>query len=236
MPNPALAPHHAFAFFPNGSESGQEIHPPVVTADKQGNLGNIVGATHSSALTRPARETMVIYLKTQLLSRFQNRPLGFVNNTSWRPQNPPLLALATEFWNDHQFVPFVSSDNMSSEIDIVINNLDDGSHPMHLHGHSFYVLSSYRAEGRSGWGSYNPYEGEPLAPFNMVNPVKKDTVSVPRRGYVVMRVKTDNPGLWMMHCHMLVHMGTGMVTGLHVGRSNDKDHLDVDDSAANLCV
>jgi FtsP/CotA-like multicopper oxidase with cupredoxin domain len=150
-----------------------------------------------------------------MLSRFQNKPKGFVNNTSWEPQDPPLLVTDRSLWDADQFVPYINSS--TRDVDIVINNLDDGSHPIHLHGYSFYVLSSFRADGRGGWGSYNPYESKPLAPVNLVDPVRKDTVSVPRRGHVVIRLRPDNPGVWMMHCHMLVHMGTGMVMGLQVG-------------------
>lgn len=148
-----------------------------------------------------------------------------MNRTSWKPQSPPLLAQKRTAWNDDQFVPLLP---LNVDVDLVINNLDDGSHPVHLHGHSFYVLSSYKAEGRSGWGSYNPYEDEPLAPKNVVNPLRKDTVSVPRRGHVVIRVKTNNVGIWMMHCHMLVHMGTGMAMGLQIGEW-------VDVAAGGLC-
>lgn len=175
---------------------------------------------------------MVLYFKTQMLSRFQNKPMGFVNNTSWKPQNPPLLATDRDLWDADQFIPFINS-SKSKDIDIVINNLDDGAHPIHIHGYSFYVLSSFRADGRNGWGSYNPFESEPLAPMNLVNPVRKDTVSVPRRGHVVIRVRPDNPGVWMMHCHMLVHMGTGMVMGLHVG--GDERYV-VDRAVERLCT
>ncbi|KAK2612625.1 hypothetical protein QQS21_001397 [Conoideocrella luteorostrata] len=239
FPNPALNPNHTFSIFPprrDNQQPRQENSPPILPDDhRHRDLAKVVAASPpSSTLPSQAQETLVLYFKTQLLSRFENKPLGFVNNTSWKPQSPPLLATARAAWNDDQFVPFIKSDARRSptDVDIVINNLDDGSHPIHLHGYSFYVLSSYRAEGRSGWGSYNPYEDEPLGPMNLVDPIRKDTVSVPRRGHVVIRVRADNPGLWMMHCHMLVHMGTGMATGLHVGVENGA----VDEAAATLCA
>jgi FtsP/CotA-like multicopper oxidase with cupredoxin domain len=200
-------------------QARQENSPPILSPDNQQyrDLADLSAAsTPTAALAPKAQETIVLYFKTQLMAHFQNKPLGFVNSTTWTPQDPPLIKTDRSLWDEDQFVPFVNS-STATEVDIVINNLDDGSHPMHLHGYSFYVLSSYRADGRGGWGSYNPYESEPPAPLNLVNPVKKDTVSVPRRGHVVIRLRADNPGLWMMHCHMLVHLGTGMVTGLHVG-------------------
>ena len=34
-------------------------------------------------------------------------------------------------------------------------------------------------------------------------------VNVPAMGYVVVRFKADNPGIWMFHCHILSHMIEG---------------------------
>lgn len=184
--------------------------------------------------------TMVFYLKTQIEAHFDHKPLGHFNHTTWQPQQTPLLALNRAEWNEHQLVPFVASDQSKpAVVTIVLNNLDDGAHPLHLHGNSFYVLSSHKAEGRTGWGSYNPFDPdeEPPEGLDLKAPKLKDTVAVPRRGHVVLRFLADNPGLWMMHCHMLVHMGTGMVAGLHVGDAGDEQHdAGMDAVASKLCV
>jgi len=196
-------------------------------------------STRTTALPAKAQETILLYMKTQKLSRFNNKPLGFVNHTTWQTQTPALLSLNRTAWDEHQLLPFIATKpNQPVTVDLVINNLDDGAHPIHLHGNSFHVLSSFRADGRDGWGSYNPYESEaPPAGLNLESPVIKDTISVPRRGHVVVRLTADNPGLWMLHCHMLVHMGTGMVAGLHVGGEDDLDHIrGIDPSAAELCM
>ena len=70
--------------------------------------------------------------------------------------------------------------------------------------------------------------------LNLESPVRKDTVSVPRRGYVVLRFKADNEGIWMLHCHVLFHQGSGMAMGVHVG--NDEAHEEVDLGAKELCA
>ncbi|PHH74030.1 hypothetical protein CDD80_3413 [Ophiocordyceps camponoti-rufipedis] len=176
--------------------------------------------------------TIVLYIKTQTLSRFANKPLGFVNHTSWKPQPQPLLSLNRSRWDENQLVPFIPSTSPPTTVDLIINNLDDGSHPIHLHGYSFHILSSHRERGRDGWGSYNPFETPP-SNMNLEDAVVKDTVAVPRRGHVVLRLTAGNPGLWMLHCHMLVHMGTGMVAALHVG--GDLRHEGVEAEAAGLC-
>jgi hypothetical protein len=186
-----------------------------------------------------SQHTVLLYVKTQKLSRYSNAPRGFINHTSWVPQSPPLLSLPRSQWNKDQLSPFIplpGDQGDSAWVDLVINNLDDGAHPFHMHGHSFYVLSTYRDEN-GGWGSWNPFSGRPLPGGSASEaPLLKDTVAVPRRGHVVLRFKAEKAGLWMLHCHMLVHLGTGMAVGIHVGSADDEEHLlGLDDSVAGMC-
>jgi len=64
-------------------------------------------------------------------------------------------------------------------------------HPMHLHGHVFSVLS---VNGRPVTGS----------------PIHEDSVLVNPHETVEVAFKADNPGLWMFHCHVLIHAAFGM--------------------------
>jgi hypothetical protein len=60
-------------------------------------------------------------------------------------------------------------------------------HPMHLHGHFFRVINS--------GGEYSPL---------------KHTVDVGPHMTRTIEFYTDEPGQWMLHCHNLYHMKTGM--------------------------
>ncbi|UOF92293.1 multicopper oxidase family protein [Fodinisporobacter ferrooxydans] len=80
-------------------------------------------------------------------------------------------------------------------VKITFTNQSNFIHPMHLHGHTFQVLS------RNG----NPLAG---------SPIYLDTVNVlPGETYDVA-FEADNPGLWMIHCHDLHHAAAGMDTML----------------------
>jgi len=185
------------------------------------------------------QQAILLYTKTQKLAKLSNHPTGFINRTSWSPQSTPqapLLSLPRSLWDDNQLVSWVPlAQGDDSWVDIIVNNLDDGAHPFHLHGNDFYVLASHRSE--HGWGSYSPYEtsgSSSITPkLNFKNPSRKDTVSVPRRGYVVLRFRSDNPGIWMFHCHVLFHQASGMAMGFLIG--GDEDHANVDSSAKSLC-
>lgn len=92
-------------------------------------------------------------------------------------------------------------------IELVINNSDEAPHPFHLHGHKFIVLES--SESTFGWGAYANEEDE-QGDVREYGPVIRDTFSIPRRGYAKIAWKMDNPGVWALHCHVLVHMASGM--------------------------
>lgn len=171
----------------------------------------------SQLLPEKANSTIVLYAITQKLAILENEPHGFINHTRWMPGRIPLLKLPREEWNEYQFVPPIKYDEDSPAwVDIVLNNLDEDSHPFHLHGYDFWVLSKHSSS--LNWGSYNPFEDEqpPGGNFNIAEAVRKDTVYVPRRGYAVLRFRADNPGIWMFHCHVLWHQASGMSMAFEV--------------------
>jgi len=53
--------------------------------------------------------------------------------------------------------------------------------------------------------------------FKTVTPVVKDTLLIPVRGYVVIQFVANNPGYWMVHCHIDMHMMAGMAVVFKVG-------------------
>ncbi|KAF8672972.1 hypothetical protein HU200_049040 [Digitaria exilis] len=79
--------------------------------------------------------------------------------------------------------------------------LQGDSNPMHLHGHDMMVLAQ-------GLGNYDLVKD--VASYNLVNPVVKNTVLVPNRGWIAIRFVANNPGVWFMHCHYEFHLVMGM--------------------------
>uniref|UniRef100_A0ACD5W2K9 Uncharacterized protein n=1 Tax=Avena sativa TaxID=4498 RepID=A0ACD5W2K9_AVESA len=75
------------------------------------------------------------------------------------------------------------------------------SHPLHMHGFNFFVVGQ-------GFGNYDPVNDPPK--YNLVDPVERNTVSVPIAGWVAVRFLADNPGVWLMHCHFDVHLSWGL--------------------------
>ncbi|KAM0821913.1 hypothetical protein ACQ4PT_071846 [Festuca glaucescens] len=75
------------------------------------------------------------------------------------------------------------------------------SHPFHLHGFNFFVVGQ-------GFGNFDPIKDP--AKYNLVDPVERNTVGVPAAGWVAIRFRADNPGVWFMHCHLEVHVSWGL--------------------------
>jgi hypothetical protein len=67
-----------------------------------------------------------------------------------------------------------------------------------MHGHDFYILAQ-------DVGTFDLDTVE----LNLVNPLRRDVASLPGGGYLVLGFKTDNPGLWLMHCHIAWHTSEG---------------------------
>jgi FtsP/CotA-like multicopper oxidase with cupredoxin domain len=174
----------------------------------------------SVVLPVEADRTMVLYTITQKLAHLKNEPRGFINHTTWTPQSDPaspLIALDRELWDKNQLVPHLEYNIEKPQwVDIVLNNLDEEDHPFHLHGFDFWVLSTYSSD--YNWGSFNPFEDDaaPGGDYDLTGAVKRDTVAIPRRGYAVLRLKIDNPGIWMFHCHNLWHQASGMAMAFEV--------------------
>jgi FtsP/CotA-like multicopper oxidase with cupredoxin domain len=106
-------------------------------------------------------------------------------NTFW--------ALNGEAWPDrsHKTLPpplFTLAKDKTYIIEV--NNTTSRQHPIHLHGHTFKVLDSNS---------------------QTILPHFADTVLVAPNERVRIAFVADNPGDWMIHCHIVEHQETGMM-------------------------
>jgi iron transport multicopper oxidase len=112
-------------------------------------------------------------------------------------------------------------------VEVVINNYDNGPHPVHIHGHQVQLVAR-------STGVYNRTGGHPrhgFLPAGIINdngnatslgfsnstqsmpatPMRRDTWTLAPSGYTVIRFVANNPGIWFMHCHMEWHMEAGLL-------------------------
>ena len=79
---------------------------------------------------------------------------------------------------------------------LAVSNETAWWHPMHLHSHSFRVVSR---------------NGAPTAHREWL-----DTMLLGPRERVEVAFVADNPGDWMVHCHILEHQAGGMMGVIRV--------------------
>ncbi|PSR83699.1 Cupredoxin [Coniella lustricola] len=152
---------------------------------------------------------------------FQFRQVGavnriFVNRTSWAPYGHDATlwqALEQDFIPGEQGVynnwgfrldqqVLLVPDSEPGTVQVAVNSLDAMEHPFHMHGHTVQIV---------GWGP-GPYTGpsSTTTTWNLQNPMRRDTFTVPGQSHVVIRFKADNPGMWVLHCHVAWHLEAGM--------------------------
>ncbi|KAF3069321.1 Iron transport multicopper oxidase FET3 [Trichoderma lentiforme] len=136
---------------------------------------------------------------------------AFFNNITYtKPKVPSLYtAMSTGDLADNAAVygefthPFVLK--KGEIVQIVVNNLDSGRHPFHLHGHAFQAI--HRSEEEAG-----TFEDEDLSESDYPSvPMRRDTLVIWPNGNIVMRFKADNPGVWLFHCHIEWHVASGLL-------------------------
>jgi len=135
-------------------------------------------------------------------------PRFTVNNKTYIPQDVPTLytanTIGAEFSSNPevygQVNPFIVKHG--EIVEIVINNHHNNLHPWHLHGHQFQVLQRTPVDGGYFTGQYKNVSQ---------TPVRRDTIMVQNHGHVVMRFRADNPGVWLLHCHVEWHVEAGLM-------------------------
>ena len=104
------------------------------------------------------------------------------------------------------FVPF------GAVVDLVLQNAPalngvEEQHPWHMHGGAFWVMA---------WGEGDWPGAQAAAQLMQSPPPLKDTATLPPGGWLWLRLRADNAGIWPLHCHILWHLAMGMATTLVV--------------------
>ena len=132
-----------------------------------------------------------------------------------------------------------TSDSEPQSISLVISTLNSNfSHPIHLHGHSFYIVhtsndsSDLECDDDSAGFCSKPRWRNGVRPKNINSriedgritskAIQKDTVVVEKNSYIVISFQADNPGYWFMHCHVEEHLLDGMA--LLIQEYNNSQH------------
>lgn len=104
---------------------------------------------------------------------------------------PYLWTIDGRGWGTHRPIMARSGERVT----LTFHNMSMMAHPMHLHGHHFQVVA---LNGRAVAGAL------------------RDTVHVPPMSMVTVALDAGEAARWMLHCHHMPHLATGMMTEFSV--------------------
>ncbi len=100
---------------------------------------------------------------------------------------PYLWTINGQTWGNHTPI----SAKSGQRVELTFHNMSMMAHPMHLHGHRFQVVA---LNGKRFAGAM------------------RDTVQVPPQAMVTVAIDAGEAARWMLHCHHMPHLSTGMMT------------------------
>ncbi|KIL62869.1 multicopper oxidase [Amanita muscaria Koide BX008] len=217
--------------FANGLNSAILRYAGAPLADpttNQSTTTNLLAETSLSPLLNPGAPGAPtqggadINLNFDILFNFTDLRF-FVNGATFIPAttNPVLLQILSGARTAQELLPpgsvYVLPRNKSVEVSVP-GGSPGSPHPIHLHGQTFDVV---RSAGNST--------------YNYVNPVRRDVVSAGIAGdNTTFRFSTDNPGPWIMHCHIDWHLNLGLAI-VFVTDVNTTSSFDPPEAWDQLC-
>lgn len=147
--------------------------------------------------------------------------LNITNGVTWALNTQPISGLTSQLdpllWSKRPqggaFKNTILRVPVGAVVDVIhqaaTTALGNPAHPIHKHQNNVWMLGM-------GSGEF-PYktvaEAEEKAPglLNLKNPIYRDSWHIPAGGWVVTRHKVEEEGIVPHHCHIVAHLGSGMM-------------------------
>ncbi|CAH0406363.1 unnamed protein product [Chilo suppressalis] len=117
----------------------------------------------------------------------------------------------------------VKNVRLDSTVEIIMfDQGGESDHIFHLHGYSFFVVGIKAFNSSKTLDDIKRMDEEgTLFNRNLIDPILKDTIVIPKFAAVALRFKADNPGYWMMRDERSTHWTRGLDFILKVGEERD---------------
>eukprot|EP00644_Phytophthora_capsici_P016007 jgi/Phyca11/115240/e_gw1.28.108.1 len=130
------------------------------------------------------------------------------------PKEPPLFTIAGGLKTEElPATALARKIEYGKHVEVVLVNDMNEQHPFHMHTHAPWVVGS-------GTASIEDIHAGNIN-LKLQGAMKRDVYTVPpcdtdasgactNHGYVVLRFTADNPGVWIIHCHIDWHLDAGL--------------------------
>jgi FtsP/CotA-like multicopper oxidase with cupredoxin domain len=158
----------------------------IMLASKGAAVRRLAGA---SDVAHPAFSgDLVQEMQFSSLTPLADRPVDRSDNLMLGGSMMPYLwTIDGQSWGTHRPVEARTGERVT----LTFHNMSMMAHPMHLHGHHFQVVA---LNGRAVAGAL------------------RDTIHVPPMSMVTVALDAGEAAGWMLHCHHMPHLATGMMT------------------------
>mmetsp|Transcript_5498 Transcript_5498/g.22789 ORF Transcript_5498/g.22789 Transcript_5498/m.22789 type:complete len:726 (-) Transcript_5498:267-2444(-) len=183
-----------------------------------------------------------------LARRVVSNNFWLMNNNSWSDPVVPLYLSKAKFGlsTTPGFATLVYDVPLNAVVDLVVVAHGNAgvieSHPMHFHGHRFWVVLAAKLPLLSSDEILDADDADAFLDglaYNLVDPPLHDTYPIVTGYFYVLRFEANNPGFWHFHCHFLMHGVAGMQMVLNVGEGAQpappKMYYDGQDLNGMLC-
>ncbi|KAK1589870.1 multicopper oxidase [Colletotrichum navitas] len=116
--------------------------------------------------------------------------------------------------NTNENDPTIVSNKNGTWVDMVFQvvNSPQPPHPIHKHGNKMFLLGS--GTGNFTWNSIEEAVAANSTGWNLIDPPRRDTFATPNAidnpTWMAVRYLVNNPGAWLLHCHIQSHIQGGM--------------------------
>ncbi len=117
--------------------------------------------------------------------------------------DPTLLQIYNDDTNFTTSSHVIELDTADEWVYFFIETTQAVPHPIHLHGHDIFILAQ-------GSGTFD----SSTTTLSLTNPPRRHVAMLPSSGHLVIAFQTDNPGAWLMHCHIGWHTSEGFALQL----------------------
>ncbi len=143
-----------------------------------------LGDTPHPAFDTDLAQESALHAVTPLASRAVDRAEMVMLSGAMQPY---VWEINGKTWGNHQPITATSG----QRVELMFHNMSMMAHPMHLHGHVFQVV----AIGNQRFAG-----------------AMRDTVYVPPMASVTIAIDAGEAARWMLHCHHMAHLASGMMT------------------------
>jgi FtsP/CotA-like multicopper oxidase with cupredoxin domain len=127
--------------------------------------------------------------------------------------------------NRNDFIPKsfgIMPIELGDVVQVKITNGNGTPHPFHLHGHTFWVVGREPVGGTPTW---------------FPTGVRRDTAVVDAAQSIYIKFIADNPGAWLLHCHINWHHQAGLAANfVEAPKEAKKMYRNIPTSVRTLCT